>query len=119
MLNVRSNKMNEQNFEFVVNKNDEKIWKITELGTFKDVVEAIIQMQAIANKEVSQLKKQGHKAKLKPNEDDAGITVIDQTTNQNQIFFVTYRDLRDDEETDIPNLSNLVDDYVGNLPWSP
>ena len=73
--------MSEQNFEFVVKKNDEKRWKITELGTFKDVVEAIIQMQAIANKEVSRLKKQGHKAKLKPNEDDASITVIDQTTN--------------------------------------
>lgn len=57
MLNVRSNKMSEQNFEFVVNKNDEKIWKITKLGTFKDVVEAIIKMQAIANEEVSYLKK--------------------------------------------------------------
>lgn len=57
MLNVRSNKMSEQNFEFVVNKNDEKIWKITKLGTFKDVVEAIIKMQDIANKEVSHLKK--------------------------------------------------------------
>ena len=76
-------------------------------------------MQKLAKQEAKQLKKNGNKLKVKPDEDLVEIDIINQTLDQNLIFYLVYRDLKSKDETRVPNLSGLVDDYVGNLPWFP
>lgn len=111
--------MTEQNFEFVIYERDEKTRQSIELGTFKDVAEAAVKMQKLAKQEAKQLKKNGNKLKVKTDEDLVEINIINQTLEQNLIFYLVYRDLKSKDETRVPNLSELVDDYVGNLPWFP
>lgn len=111
--------MTEQNFEFVIYKYNENTRQFSELGTFRDVVEAVVKMQKLAKQEAKQLKKNGNKLKVKPDEDLVEIDIINQTLDQNLIFYLVYRDLKSKDETRVPNLSGLVDDYVGNLPWFP
>lgn len=111
--------MSEQNFEFVIYKHNENTRQFSELGAFKDVVEAVVKMQKLAKQEAKQLKKNGNKLKVKSDEDLVEIDIINQTLDRNLIFYLVYRDLKSKNETRVPNLSGLVDDYVGNLPWFP
>ena len=56
---------------------------------------------------------------MKTDEDLVEIDIINQTLEQNLIFYLVYRDLKSKDETRVPNLSGLVNDYVENLPWFP
>ena len=100
----------------IVDNNNCHKREVHELAIFDQVISAIETMHKLVIKELNQLKRNGHKITIK-NDDTQIVTYInDKTTNQDIIFTVEYRDLINKEDTIIPKLEDLIDDYVGNLP---